>query len=217
MIKRIIDGLTYNTDTATKLARRREEMVFTDLYMTRGGGFFEERTDLQSGERPTIEPLTRDAAQEWILKGEVELLSDYLAEPPELEGDGATKTEATIYIRVPTSLKQRVDAAASSASLSTNAWAIRCLERCATTAKGIAAVTDGKNAEWAMDGFQRCVDALGALRLAVNMHASTKAGVAQAEEIAAMLEATAGDFGGSLYQQSLVRKVAAAIRTSFVP
>jgi hypothetical protein len=65
-----------------------------------------------------------------------------------------------------------------------------------------------------MDGFQRCMDALGALRLILSHHATSEAGVEKAREVADMLEASANGLQGSLYQRNLVRKVAAAIRPS---
>ena len=41
-------------------------------------------------------------------------------------------SEATIFLRLPATLKKHVDRAAARAELSTNAWAMKCLERCLT-------------------------------------------------------------------------------------
>ena len=38
--------------------------------------------------------------------------------------------EATIYIRLPRPLKERIEAAAKGEGVSLNAWVMRCVERC---------------------------------------------------------------------------------------
>src|SRR5262249_10476663 len=48
------------------------------------------------------------------------------------EAEAEAEPSATIYLRVPTVLKQRVDQAAAGAKLSVNAWAMKCMERCIT-------------------------------------------------------------------------------------
>ena len=60
-------------------------------------------------------------------------------EPPEAEAEPAPG--ATIYVRVPTSLKDRIEAQATREHLSVNAWAIRCMESCllAKTAEALGA------------------------------------------------------------------------------
>ncbi len=46
------------------------------------------------------------------------------------EAEPETEQGATIYLRVPTTLKRRVDQAANAADLSTNAWVMRSIEGC---------------------------------------------------------------------------------------
>jgi predicted HicB family RNase H-like nuclease len=143
-MKRIIDGVTYNTDTSTRLARSEYETAYNhedrhcegDLYQTRGGAFFVWETIYLDGVDDDGEPRTRDRfvalsakeAEKWIMTGDVEVFHNPFGEPPEAEAEA--EPGATIYLRVPAALKKRVDAAAANANLSGNAWAIRCLENC---------------------------------------------------------------------------------------
>jgi hypothetical protein len=67
------------------------------------------------------------------LEGEVELLADVFADPPEAAAEDAPG--ATLYIRVPASLKDRADRLARDEEVSLNAWAMRCVERCTALPK----------------------------------------------------------------------------------
>lgn len=149
-MKRIIDGVTYNTETATTVARaevvdpewggnpeERKKMV---MYQTRGGAFFvhvhvewtvrNRRTEeADERQRDVFEPMTREAAHAWVMDGEVELLNDVFGEPPEAIAEETPG--ATLYIRVPAALKDRVEGLARDEGASLNAWAMRCMERCA--------------------------------------------------------------------------------------
>jgi len=51
-----------------------------------------------------------------------------LGEVPEAAAEA--EPGATIYLRVPATLKHRVDTAASDAGMSSNAWVMRCIEGC---------------------------------------------------------------------------------------
>jgi hypothetical protein len=140
-MKRIIDGVTYNTDTSTVLARSEYETAYNHqdrhcegtLYQTRGGAFFvAEEIDLgrkdEDGNRIVSNrfvALSRERAEKWIMAGDVEVCHNPFGEPPEAEAEPC----ATIYLRVPSSLKKRIDQAATTSSMSINAWALRCLER----------------------------------------------------------------------------------------
>lgn len=145
-MKRIIDGVTYNTLTATELGR----MEWADdngdhtesLYQTRGGAFFtvhfataqvwvERHAQMEERERVEFNPLSAEEAQKWMMGTvfEVEVFHNPFEDPPEAVAE--SELGATIYLRVPASLKQRVDEAAKTAGVSANTWAMRCLERCA--------------------------------------------------------------------------------------
>jgi hypothetical protein len=62
------------------------------------------------------------------MTGEVDVFNNPFEDPPEATAEA--EPGATIYIRVPAVLKQRVDRAAGQAELSGNAWAMRCIEKC---------------------------------------------------------------------------------------
>jgi hypothetical protein len=89
-MKRIIDGVTYNTDTATRLARSTWEQAGNEvtgiLYQTRGGAFFvhtyfekeywvERLGDTHVTEVNEFQPLNATDAHEWIMTGEIEIFS----------------------------------------------------------------------------------------------------------------------------------------------
>ena len=148
-MKRIIGGVTYNTDTSTLIAQ--VDGVWQDrdgikhdyldrVYQTRGGAFFvhahlehvywdEEMSERQTKFSDTFKAMTHEEAAAWLIEtDDVEIFSDILGEPPEAEAE--PEKGATIYVRVPASLKDRVDRAAEAQKLSGNAWAMRCIEAC---------------------------------------------------------------------------------------
>lgn len=150
MIKRIIEGVAYNTGTSTKVARSEYDQTSEGgprgeqtLYQTRGGVFFlhnfevsqhkDRHGEWQERESNHFEVMTRDEAQKWVLNaGQVELLSDAFGEPPEATAGDMGAWNATIYARVPIMLKGRVEASAKAAGLSVNSFVMRCLENCAS-------------------------------------------------------------------------------------
>jgi predicted HicB family RNase H-like nuclease len=135
---------TYNTETATRLPQSiwdddKNDEVTGVLYQTRGGAFFlakfvtkqvwiEALGETQTRERNEVIPMSAKEAQQWMMEGEVEVYANPFEDPPEATAE--PEQGATIYIRVPASLKQRVDKAATSAKVSGNAWAMKCVERC---------------------------------------------------------------------------------------
>jgi predicted HicB family RNase H-like nuclease len=146
-MKRIVDGLTYNTDTSTLLARAEWEPnqwspysgaeCEGELYQTRGGAFFlvttihipeDRERGLEPRDKVEFAAMTAERAQAWMLEGDVEVYRNPFEEPPEAEAE--PEGGATIYIRVPAALKRDVDEAAQEAKVSVNVWAMRCLERC---------------------------------------------------------------------------------------
>jgi hypothetical protein len=144
-LKRIVDGLTYNTNTSTLLAKAEWELEDQwspyngaecegELYQTRGGAFFLVTTihtkdaDGEPRDKVELAPMTAERAQAWLLEGDVEVYRNPFGDPPEAEAEA--ETGATIYLRVPAALKRDADEAAREAELSGNAWALRCVERC---------------------------------------------------------------------------------------
>jgi hypothetical protein len=150
-MKRIINGTTYNTDTSTLIARseyeetNRDDIVIAryaySLYQTRGAAFFldtatttnrkDPRTEeWEEVERHEFQALTQAEAARWVLEGDnVELFHDVFGEPPEAAEE--TTPGSTVYLRIPTSLKDQMEAASADQKLSVNSWAMRCIERCA--------------------------------------------------------------------------------------
>ena len=170
-MKRIMDGVTYNTDTSTLIAQVATpidgkwlnpddgiEYDYLDkLYQTRGGAFFlhlnlegvqhnQEEGEWQTKRLDTFTPKTHEEATAWLHETDnVEIFSDVLGEPPEATAE--QEKGATIYIRVPASLKARVDRAALDQKLSSNAWAMRCIENCLSMKAAEQAKLDWLEAE----------------------------------------------------------------------
>jgi len=145
-MKRIINGLTYNTATSTLLARAewqvsdpfdphdgRERQA--ELYQTRGGAFFLAITteipadsDRDARQKVEFEVMTDGQAREWMLgENDVEVFKNPFEDPPEAGAEQEPGT--TIYLRVPPALKKAVADAAEIAGISLNEWAIRCFEQ----------------------------------------------------------------------------------------
>ena len=139
-MKRIIDGKTYNTETATQGGGEYTEpegpVEFERLYQNRHGAYFLHRCTEEYVEVvgellqfDHIEPLTPAEAQGWMEKRLTdfpELVEAHFGEMPE-----AGQGESRFTLRLPDVLKHRIDALAKSSGQSTNAWVTRCLERCA--------------------------------------------------------------------------------------
>jgi hypothetical protein len=151
-VRRIINGLTYNTATSMLVAKAEEHWEFNDLtrqmagsrehrlYQTRGGAFFLV-SHLQTSrlgadrklypiDRHEFEALTPSQAEAWATENpdlDVELLSDVFEEPPEA-GDENEDPERTVYVRMPASLHRGIEGAAQNEGLSINAWALRSLQ-----------------------------------------------------------------------------------------
>jgi predicted HicB family RNase H-like nuclease len=166
-MKRIVNGVTYNTDTSTMLARREwsDDGQYTGvpqegtdtLYQTRGGAFFlhewEERQRRNEDEEwvtrqyNNFTPLSAEKAQKWLLSGDIEVLHNPFDDPPEAAAE--EEPAATLYLRIPPSLKRRIDAAAEGEKLSANVWAMRCIERCLapTPVTRLSVGTEGERAD----------------------------------------------------------------------
>lgn len=125
-MKRIIDGLTYNTDTATEVFSEGSDYssAWWGIYQTRHGAFFKVVVD-HDGETATFTPLSDADAQTLLEKRANHLVEQYFGPFPEV---GAAERRLTI--RVPANLAERVGNAASAKGLSLNAYAMRCFEQC---------------------------------------------------------------------------------------
>jgi hypothetical protein len=149
-MKRRIDGQVYDTDTATAVARSEEEVDRTEegktgfeghrtftLYRTPKGVFFlvthetwiaddDWRTPKQ---QYNFEPLTPADAEKWVDTGEVEMLDDSVF-PEAPEAEPVVETTATLYLRIPVTLKEKIEAKSRARGQAMNTWAIHCLEAC---------------------------------------------------------------------------------------
>ncbi len=133
--KRIIDGKTYNTETATQIAGSEEidgSLFYGDyLYQTRFGAFFLVYSlDSAAGEDDyvRIKPLSPDEARIWLEKNaswQPQLIEKLFGEMPEA-GSGEIK----FTLRLPESLRNKLNLRAEENNQSLNAWIVRCLERC---------------------------------------------------------------------------------------
>ena len=145
-MKRIVDGVTYNTDTSTRLARKyrdglgKSEKFVETLRQTRGGAYFlvqkhtVEKWDERERENAlhidyNFFPISATKAREWMLEGEIRVFQNPFGDDPP-EAVAESEPGATIYLRVPIALKLNADAAAGEQGLSGNAWGIQCIERC---------------------------------------------------------------------------------------
>lgn len=126
-MKRIIDGKTYNIDTATKLAGGGDEnsLAWWGLFRTRHDAFFRVTVD-HDGESNRWEPLTDEVALNLLQIHAPQLVEECFGRFPE-----AGASERRLTIRVPGNLAARVEAAAEAKGISLNSYAMRCFERCA--------------------------------------------------------------------------------------
>jgi HicB family len=142
-MKRIIEGRTYNTETATEVA---SWSGFTDpeamrapesgavLYQTRHGAYFlvsfNEALEPWEDGYEKLTPLDPEQAQRWAEKHcSTEEVERLFGEQPE-----AGDAEAKLTLRMPEALRRRLVLLAESRKQSLNAWIVRCLETCAEAA-----------------------------------------------------------------------------------
>jgi predicted HicB family RNase H-like nuclease len=140
-MKRVIDGKTYNTNTASVVARYDYQddngyEVEARIYITKGGAFFivhawevPESLNRDAFSKHYVEAISRDELDRLVVRQNLEIVDESVVQPPP-EATAEVESAATIYVRVPAPLKRRVDEAAAGARLSANAWVMRCLETC---------------------------------------------------------------------------------------
>ncbi len=148
-MRRIVEGKTYNTDTATTLgfithtetrqiAGPREpgappqfadvEIGHTTLYQALDGAFFLVRTlsgDATQGVIHSFRPLPTSEAVVWAGQHRSKEIARAIADAAPQEGADA----ATMLLRLPLSLKSHAEAAAAQAGQSVSAWVMRAIER----------------------------------------------------------------------------------------
>jgi hypothetical protein len=139
-MKRLIDGVTYNTETAALIAKSDYEGDWNNeschidgaLYQTRGGAFFIVEyisywdSDLEDEVHKTrFKKCSDKDAREWINTGVVEVILNPFED--KIDED---ETVGTVYVRLPAALKRKIESAAEAGGLSANSWAMRCFEKC---------------------------------------------------------------------------------------
>jgi predicted HicB family RNase H-like nuclease len=130
-MKKIIDGKTYNTDTATYVTggdNSEYSSAWWGLYQTRHGAFFTIVVDHDGETVLEFRPLTDQEAYKDLEKHANHLIEQYFGTMP--EGGAA---ERRLTIRIPGNLADRLEAAARAKGLSLNSYAMRCFERCAAS------------------------------------------------------------------------------------
>jgi predicted HicB family RNase H-like nuclease len=125
-MKRVINGKTYNTDTATRVTGGDNQPysdAWSALYQTRHGAFFRIIVD-HDGMSEKITPLEDAEAQADLEEHANHLVEQYFGPMPEY---GAAERRLTI--RVPGNLAGRMEDAAKAKGLSLNSYAMRCFEQ----------------------------------------------------------------------------------------
>lgn len=137
--KRIIDGKTYNTETATQVfGWNSEDNLEWDrphsakyLYQNRFGAFFlYEHSEGDYRGYFVITPQSSDDARTWLethASQKPELIEQFFGQMPEA-GSGEIK----FTLRLPENLRDQLAALAKVNAQSLNAWIIKCLESCAS-------------------------------------------------------------------------------------
>src|SRR5262245_17409577 len=117
MIKRIIDGQSYNTETATEVFKSPygDMDAWLGLYQTRSGAFFKIHVGHET-ELWEFEPVTDIEAQKLTEKYANDLVEKFF---DVVEGGSA---ERRLSIRLPVNLARRVEEAAAAKNTSFNAY-----------------------------------------------------------------------------------------------
>lgn len=126
-MKRIINGKTYNTATATEVftTEHPTSSGWFGLYQTRHGAFFKVLVNHDGEEILDFEPISDQEAQEILERhGQGALIEKYFGPMPE---GGAAERRFTM--RIPENLALRVESAAKAKGQSFNNYAMRALER----------------------------------------------------------------------------------------
>jgi predicted HicB family RNase H-like nuclease len=124
-MKRIIDGKTYDTDTATEVFRPGGNPLngaWWGMYQTRHGAFFEVNCNPRGYH--TFSPLSDEEAQKLLEKRANHLVEKFFGPMPEYGS-----AEKRLTLRIPIGLARRVEAAANGVELDVNKYIQRCLEK----------------------------------------------------------------------------------------
>jgi predicted HicB family RNase H-like nuclease len=126
-MKRIIEGQTYNTETATEIAGggHPDSGAWWALYQTRAGAFFKVIVNHGGEDVQFFDRVTDEQAAEIVVNHAPHLFDQYFAGMFP-EGGAAEKR---LTIRLPINLAKRIEAAAEAKKASVNAYVMRALEK----------------------------------------------------------------------------------------
>jgi len=126
-MKRIIDGQTYNTETATEIVSGENfnSSAWWGLYQTRAGAFFKVIMNHDGEEVLFFDRIIDEEAAKIVAKQAPTLLEKYF-DGMFPEGGSAEKR---ITVRLPINLAKRIEAAAELKGASVNAYVMRALEK----------------------------------------------------------------------------------------
>jgi len=125
-MKRIIDGQTYNTETATEIfvgSGHFQSSGWWGLYQTRAGAFFTIVVNHDGEDVLEFGPVSDEEAQKLLEKHANHLVEKYF---DVIEGGSA---ERRLTIRLPINLARRIESAAEKKNASVNAYVMRVLEQ----------------------------------------------------------------------------------------
>jgi predicted DNA binding CopG/RHH family protein len=124
-MKRIIDGITYNTDTATEVFSFENAYsgAWFGVYQTRHGAFFSVKCE-HDGETHTFTPLSDEEARKLLERHANHLVEQYFGPCPEYGS-----AERRLTVRIPMGLARRVETAAETQKLDMNKYIQRTLEK----------------------------------------------------------------------------------------
>jgi hypothetical protein len=126
-MKQIIRGQTYNTETATEIfseSAPEPSKGWWAVYRNRRAVFFKIVVD-HDGETTTLTPLSDVDAQALLEERANHLVELYFG-----RAHKGAAAERLLTIRVPSTLAQRMEIAATAKALSLNSYAMRCFEHC---------------------------------------------------------------------------------------
>jgi predicted DNA binding CopG/RHH family protein len=126
-MKRIIDGQTYNTETATEIVGRENfnSSAWWGLFQTRAGAFFKVIINHDGEEVLFFDRVSEEDAAKLVAEHAPSLFEKYF-DGMFPEGGSAEKR---LTVRLPINLAKRIEAAAEIKGASVNAYVMRALER----------------------------------------------------------------------------------------
>ncbi len=126
-MKQIIDGQSYNTETATEIVggENFNSSAWWALYQTRAGAFFKVIINHDGEELLFFDRVSDEDAAKIVAECAPDLLEEYF-DGMFPEGGSAEKR---LTVRLPINLAKRIEAAAESKGASVNAYVMRALEK----------------------------------------------------------------------------------------